>query len=254
MQNSPAGPICNYLVTSLDCFNGQYNLSSSLQISQDACYIACQGNWRCQSYSWEATKSTCTLYTEGVDAMGLPSTGGTISFSDISCLAPPPAPTCQHNAQEIDLGITYHDIIDDQWCAIQCFATPSCRSWSYDGGVVGIGPEYRFCHLFTQSVAQLSPPASSTKALNNFQYWDMSCHCGAMTSAPPTTLRSPISTTTQPSRAACKALCRAALYCQSYSYNSVGGVCLFWNWSLFNAATLVWDATGTWTSYDHNCP
>jgi hypothetical protein len=119
---------------------------------------------------------------------------------------------------------------------------------------VGIDPEHRFCHLFTQSVAQLSPPVSSTKALNNFQYWDMSCHCGAMTSAPPTTLRSPISTTTQPSRAVCKALCGAALYCQSYSYNSVGGTCLFWNWSLFNAATLVWDATGTWTSYDHNCP
>ena len=114
--------------------------------------------------------------------MDLPSTGGTISFSDISCLAPPPAPTCQHNAQEIDIGITYHDIIDGQWYAIQCFATPSCRRWSYDGGAVGIDPEYRFCHLFTQNVAQLSPPVSSTKALNNFQYWDMSCHCGAMTS------------------------------------------------------------------------
>jgi hypothetical protein len=51
-----------------------------------------------------------------------------------------------------------------------------------------------------------------------------------------------------------QALYGTALYCQSYSYNSVGGTCLFWDWSLFNAATLVWDATGTWTSYDHNYP
>lgn len=253
MQNSPAGLQCNYLVANFDCVNSQVIISSSLQINQDGCYIACQSEWRCQSYSWEATKSVCTLFTESVDAMKLPSTGGKISFSDLECLAPPPAPTCMHYAGEIESGITYPDIFSEEWCAIQCIATASCHSWSYNHARFGIDSKFEMCHVYTQSVVQLSPPVSSNNSLNNFGYWDKSCKCGAMTSAPPTTLGDPISTTTQPSRVACKTLCMQ-VGCNSYSYNSVGGTCILLPYTIFSVPTLTWEATGTWTTWDQVCP